>query len=66
MIAKRQIGVRIPLELDERLESHVNKIGISKAAFILGLIYKELKKEESETIATPVRVSAKILEEEVL
>ena len=45
---KRQIGIRIPRELDERLESYVNKIGISKAAFILGLIYEKLKKEESE------------------
>ena len=52
---KRQIGIRIPRELDERLESYVNKIGISKAAFILGLIYKELKKEAAETTVTPAR-----------
>ena len=52
-VTKRQVGVRIPIELDERLEHHVNKIGISKAAFILGLIYKELKKEESDTRTTP-------------
>lgn len=44
---KRQIGIRVPNELDKRLENHVNKIGISKAAFILGLIYKELQKEKA-------------------
>ena len=42
---KRQIGIRIPRELDKTLESHVEKIGISKAAFILQLIYRELKSE---------------------
>ena len=49
LTGKRQIGIRIPRDLDNRLESHVNKIGISKAAFILGLIYNELKKEPPET-----------------
>ena len=44
---KRQIGIRIPLELDKQLEAHVKKIGISRAAFILGLIYKALNKEPS-------------------
>ena len=44
---KRQIGIRIPRELDNRLEAYVSKIGISKPAFILGLIYKELKKEDA-------------------
>ena len=42
---KRQIGLRIPKELDERLEKHVEKIGISKPAFILGLIFAELEKQ---------------------
>ena len=49
MTNKRQIGIRIPCELDNLLENRVNKIGISKAAFILGLIYKELEKESLET-----------------
>ena len=49
LTSKRQIGIRIPRDLDNHLENHVNKIGISKAAFILGLIYKELKKESLET-----------------
>ena len=48
--AKRQIGIRIPYELYQRLEEHVDKIGISKPAFILSILYKELtsigKKEE--------------------
>ena len=39
---KRQIGIRIPHELDRRLEEHVAKIGISKSAFILSILYKEL------------------------
>lgn len=45
--SKRQIGIRIPRELDKTLEAHVGKIGISKAAFILQLIYKELKSEQT-------------------
>ena len=49
--SKRQIGIRIPSDLDDRLANHVNKIGISKASFILGLIYKELK-NESDYLAT--------------
>lgn len=44
---KRQVGIRIPLELDKQLEAHVKKIGISRAAFILGLVYKELNKDPS-------------------
>lgn len=44
---KRQIGVRIPKELDARLENHVRKIGISKQAFILGLIFRELEKSDN-------------------
>ena len=43
---KKQIGIRIPPELDRRLEKHVNKIGISKPAFILNLIFKELEKND--------------------
>ena len=45
---KKQLLIRIPHELDERLEKHVKKIGISRQAFVLGLIYKELKKEAAE------------------
>ena len=41
---KKQIGIRIPKDLNEQLEKHVAKIGISKPAFILGLIYKELER----------------------
>lgn len=44
---KNQIGIRIPQELDSRLEELVNKIGISKPAFILGLIYRELERNSS-------------------
>lgn len=40
---KRQIGIRLPKELDERLGKHVKKIGITKPAFILGLIFNELE-----------------------
>ena len=44
---KRQIGIRIPQELDCRLTELVNKIGISKPAFILSLIYRELEHNHS-------------------
>ena len=42
-LAKRQIGLRVPCELYQRLEKHVAKIGISKPAFILEIIYRELE-----------------------
>ena len=42
--SKEQIGIKIPAELDNLLENHVRKIGISKPAFILELICKELSK----------------------
>ena len=45
---KKQLGVRIPKELNERLERHVAKIGISKPAFILGLIYRELERVRTQ------------------
>lgn len=41
---KRQVGIRIPAELDEQLENHIKKIGISRASFILQLIYNELSR----------------------
>lgn len=40
---KRQIGIRIPKELDKRLERHVARIGVSKPAFILQLVYEKLE-----------------------
>lgn len=43
---KRQLGIRIPQKLDRSLENYVNKIGISKQAFILNLIYNELDRTE--------------------
>ena len=49
MKEKRQINIRIPPELDRRLENHVQKIGISKQAFILSLIFRELEEKEKAT-----------------
>ena len=42
---KKQLLIRMPRELAECLENRVKEIGISRQAFVLGLIYKELKKE---------------------
>ena len=44
--SRKQLGIRIPQELDRRLEKHVNRIGVSKQAFILNLIFNELEKTE--------------------
>lgn len=41
---KELVSVRIPKELNKKLAEHVSAMGISKAAFILNLINKELKK----------------------
>lgn len=43
---KSQFGIRIPLELNKLLEDRVKKIGISKSAYILTLIYNALEKSE--------------------
>lgn len=48
---KTQIGLRIPAELNSRLESLVSRIGISKPAFILNLIFNELEKIEKNSRA---------------
>jgi len=45
---KVQIGLRLPPELNRRLENHVSRIGISKPAFILNLIFKELEQNEKK------------------
>lgn len=47
------VSVRIPKELNKRLTEYVAEIGISKAAFILQLIYKELKSEQTHISSTP-------------
>ena len=51
---KKQLGIRIPKELNEQLERHVAKIGISKPAFVLGLVYKEMERvsRAQPTVAT--------------
>ena len=48
---KIQIGLRIPAELNERLNNLVSRIGISKPAFILNLIFNELEKTEKNSRA---------------
>lgn len=49
--SKLQVGLRLPPELNRRLENHVSKIGISKPAFILNLIFNELEKSEKNSRA---------------
>ena len=41
---KELVSVRIPKELNQKLAEHVATMGLSKAAFILNLINKELAK----------------------
>ena len=48
-LKKELVSVRIPVNLNKKFSDYVAKIGISKTAFILGLIYKELEKESPET-----------------
>lgn len=49
-LEKELVSVRIPKELNKKLAKHVAAMGLSKAAFILNLINKELKKETATTI----------------
>lgn len=40
---KQLLSVRIPMEINKQLSEHVKQLGISKNAFILTLLNKELK-----------------------
>lgn len=40
---KELVSVRIPIEMNKQLTEHVKQLGISKNAFILTLLNKELK-----------------------
>lgn len=46
-LKKELVSVRIPKELNKKLAEHVAAKGISKTAFILTLIDKEVSKELS-------------------
>lgn len=41
---KELLSLRIPPELNRRLANHVKPMGLSKNAFILGLVNRELEK----------------------
>lgn len=47
LFKKELVSVRIPTELNKKLAEHVAAKGISKTAFILTLIDKEISKEKS-------------------
>lgn len=44
-IAKELLSVRIPKELNKKFSKHIAPLGISKNAFILSLIHKEISKD---------------------
>jgi|GEM_PF-3566472 len=41
---KELVSLRIPPDLNKRLANHVKPMGLSKNAFILGLVNRELDK----------------------
>lgn len=41
------VSIRIPVSLNRKLASHVSELGLSKNAFILNLVYEELKKKDA-------------------
>lgn len=47
LLKKELVSVRIPTELNKKLAEHVAAKGISKTAFILTLIDKEISKKEN-------------------
>lgn len=47
-LKKELVSVRIPIELNKKFTNHVSALGISKTAFFLGLLHKELKNEQLE------------------
>lgn len=40
------VSIRIPIGMNKRLSTHVKQLGISKNAFVLNLLNKELEKEK--------------------
>lgn len=49
-LERELVSVRIPKELNKKLAKHVAAMGLSKTAFIINLIYKELKKEAATAV----------------
>ena len=52
-LKKELVSLRIPETLNKKLAEHVAALGISKNAFILGLIHKELFKSTDKAIPPP-------------
>lgn len=48
---KELISVRLPTALNKKLARHVSVMGLSKSAFIIGLINNELSKNENDQSA---------------
>ena len=46
---KELLSLRIPPELNRRLANHVKPMGLSKNAFILGLVNRELEQSTGAT-----------------
>ena len=46
MTNKERITVRLPAELNKKIGIHTEQLGISKNAFVLNLINKELAKKK--------------------
>lgn len=44
---REMVSVRIPKEMNQKLAQHVEKIGITKNAFILSLVKQELDKKKA-------------------
>lgn len=44
---KENLSIRIPVELNKQFTEYVAQLGMTKNAFIINLIHKELKKKNS-------------------
>lgn len=43
---KESLSIRIPTEINKKFTDYVEQLGMTKNAFILNLIHKEIKKAE--------------------
>lgn len=44
---KENLSIRIPVELNNKFTDYVSQLGVTKNAFILNLIHREMKKKNS-------------------
>lgn len=54
-IKKETLSIRLPVELNKKFTKYITSLGMSKNAFIISLIIKELEKQKDINLDCEVR-----------